>query len=129
MVLLDAVRHFEGSTIVCDATVRDDTPYVRGGTLASLALLEPMAQAMAAWYGLSPRSGSVQSGYVVAVPQLALGSDSARVGDVLQVEAVRAWDDGTLGQFECAVHRGPEELARATLLVVRRARPTESDHP
>ena len=129
MVFLDGVRAFEGSTIVCDARVRPDAPYVRGGSLATVVLLEHMAQAMATWYGLSPREGSVQKGYVVAVPDLTLRVPSVKAGDVLEVEAVRQWDDGTLGEFCCAVRRGDEEIARATLLVVRRASPEETSPP
>lgn len=127
MVLLEAVRAFEGSTIVCGARVTDATPFVRGGRLASLVLLEHMAQTMAAWYTLSPREGSVDDGYVAAVPELCLSVPHVHTGDALEVEAVRKWDDGRLGEFACTVRRDGEEVARAKLLVVRRTVTPEND--
>lgn len=120
MVLLDSIVTFEGADIVCASELHADSLFVREGRLEPLALVEHMAQAVAIWYGLSPREGRVGDGIVVALQGVELSADAPKVGDELRVEAHRLWDDGTLGKFESRVRVGERLLVCATVVVLRR---------
>jgi predicted hotdog family 3-hydroxylacyl-ACP dehydratase len=125
MLLLDEVRDADESRIECSVVLRPDSPFVEGDRAASTLALECMAQCVAAWVGLRDHAAGqpVRVGYLVGTREVTFAVDEFRVGDELLIEATRLWGDEALGHFACAVRRGDETVAKASLNVHRSARP------
>lgn len=119
MLLLDEVTSWNGDRVECRVVLRDDSPFVEAGRVASTIAVEYMAQCVAAFAGLRGRERGepVRIGYLVGAREVTFAVDDLRVGDVLRVEASPVWGDETLGNFACAVDREGEAVARGTLNV------------
>ena len=123
MCLLDAVEHWDETTIRCtSATHRDETnPLRREGRLAAVHLVEYGAQAMAVHGGLAERAkgGAARPGLLVALRDVSL--EVARIDDIttpLTVSARRlvANAGGWLYSFE--ISAAGRKLARGRVSVI-----------
>lgn len=121
MRLLDAVVDRGPAWVLCAVAVREGAAFVRGGRVDGAVFIEYMAQAAAALLGLEAiaAQGDPRAGHLLAVREMTLAADHARVGDDLRVYARREDDDGTLARFAGEVRREGAVLARATLTVRR----------
>jgi len=123
MLLLDAVRSYDGDTIVCAVTIAADGLFVEqlNGQPGVPALigLEYMAQCVAAYAGLAARQDGrpPRIGFLIGCRELRLDTEAFAIGDSLEVEARRVWGENDLGSFACAVKRAGEVLVSGTLSV------------
>ncbi len=83
MSLLDAVQETDDYHTLASAVVKDSWPLARDGAVASLMLIEVLAQAAAAWFGWQnlQQGKPVEIGFLVGVkearfhtPQVAVGT-------------------------------------------------------
>lgn len=116
--LIDEVVSSEENGICCAASVAPGNVFLRGGKARGVLCIEYMAQAVAAFSGLS-RSGDgpPRIGYLIAATRLTLAVDSLYAGDVLRIVAKRVWGDDALGKFECEVSRDGATIATGSLSV------------
>jgi predicted hotdog family 3-hydroxylacyl-ACP dehydratase len=121
MLLLDEVVAWDSNRAECRVVLRDDSPFVEGGRVASTLAIEYMAQCIAVFVGLEAhyRGLPIPLGYLVGAREISLPVDGFRVGDVLSVEASPIWGGETLGSFQCKVERMGEVLAEGALNVYR----------
>jgi predicted hotdog family 3-hydroxylacyl-ACP dehydratase len=121
MLLLDEVVAWDRERVECRVVLRDDSPFVEGGRVASTLAIEYMAQCIAVFVGLEAhqRGEPISVGYLVGAREIVLPPDGFRVGDVLAVEAVPIWGGETLGSFQCKVDRVGEVVASGALNVYR----------
>lgn len=123
MRMVERIAEVSEESIVCEATVRDSSPFVRAGSMRAAAALEYMAQAAAVWTGwMARRHGEPpKPGYLVRVREMHLETDAFAAGDELVVQVALTAGDVNLGRFEGVVRaRGSNEpLVRATFSVYR----------
>jgi predicted hotdog family 3-hydroxylacyl-ACP dehydratase len=121
MLLLDEVVAWDSKRAECRVVLRDDSPFVEGGRVASTLAIEYMAQCIAVFVGLEAyyRGEPIPLGYLVGAREISLPADGFRVGDVLSVEASPIWGGETLGSFQCKIDRMGEVVARGALNVYR----------
>ena len=121
MVLLDGMVAYSEQGATCEVTVRHGMPFVEAGVVPAAVFLEYMAQAVAAYLGRGARARgeAVRAGYLLGARVMDLYVEHAAVGERLEVRAERVWCDEVIGSFRCAVRRGGDALAEATLTVYR----------
>jgi predicted hotdog family 3-hydroxylacyl-ACP dehydratase len=118
-VLLDEVVEADDVRVVCRVVIREGSPFVEGGTVPAVVVLEYMAQAIGAQAGLRAReSGEApRVGFLLGTRELTLPPGGFTVGDELLVEAVRIFGDESIGSFDCSATRRGERIAAGTLNV------------
>lgn len=124
MLLLDEVTAVSDDAVTCAAELRPDNLFVREGRAPAAAVLEYMAQAIAAHAGLQARAQGrpPARGLVVACRDLVLHADALLPGDRLRVEAERGFV-GALSEYRVRVTRRGEPLADALLHVATEETP------
>jgi predicted hotdog family 3-hydroxylacyl-ACP dehydratase len=119
MVLLDEMVERTSDAIRCVIRLRPDMPFMRQGRQRAAVVIEYMAQAAAAFAGLSKTgNGKPNVGYVVGVRRLSLPPTDLIAGTTLTVTARMTWQDVQTAAFECAITEGGETIAEAELTVV-----------
>ncbi len=96
MRLLDRVISVEGGAMVAEGIVRDDNPFMRDGSLVSAALVEYMAQAMAALVSWQHGDPVPKMGYLVGAKSVVFAPCVATPGAVVKA-TVR--QEAVLGDF------------------------------
>jgi predicted hotdog family 3-hydroxylacyl-ACP dehydratase len=88
MVMIDQVIEYGAQRIVARRAVHQGQPFVHAGRLDEAALVEVIAQTMAAGDAMyaKSRGGEVLRGYLTGLTGLRL-SDRARVGETIEVAA------------------------------------------
>lgn len=125
MILIDELVHCSAHEVVCSLTVRDGAPFVADGQVPALVSIEYFAQTVAAFYGyISRDSQQFTMGMLLGTRELELHTDYFQVGDSLTVTGQELWNGGQLAQFRCALHRGPEALALASISVLHAGAPS-----
>lgn len=121
MLLLDRVLEARGDRIVCDVTLHAASAFVRDGKVAATVAVEYMAQAAAAWLGALARARTdlTGGGWLVGLREVVLPVDVFVVGDVLLVHARHMWGTERFMSFDCRVVRASDDVASATLNVLR----------
>jgi len=121
MLLLDEVVAWDGTRVECRVVLRDDSPFVDAGRVASTLAIEYIAQCIAVFVGLEAhqRGEPIRLGYLVGAREVWLPADGFRVGDVLTVHAMPIWSGETIGSFQCEVDRVGDVVARGALNVYR----------
>jgi predicted hotdog family 3-hydroxylacyl-ACP dehydratase len=123
MCLLDAVRYWDGTTIVCTASShRDaDNPVAIGGSLDAVCGIEYAAQAMAVHGALTATERRrPAAGYLASVREVIC--HSARLDllpDDLEVTATRLTGDNAAALYEFTLCCGPATvlLGRAAVVI------------
>lgn len=124
MLLLDEVAAASRDAITCTAIVREGNPLVRDGRAHASAVLEYMAQTIAALAGLRAREAGQPPaiGLIAACRDLDLAAEHLSVGDRLQIDAERVWppaaEAGELAEYRARVTRDGAPLAAAEIHVV-----------
>lgn len=121
MLLLGAVIGRTQDSLTCTTTVAADWLLVDGEGLPAAALLEVMAQAVAALHGLQGRARgeAVRVGLLLGARDVALHVPRVRVGAALVVRAAQVFGMDAVAEFRCSVEAGGACLAEGTLSVVR----------
>ena len=119
MILLDELISFSGEKATGRVILREDSPLVEDGRVSALVAIEYMAQSIGLLTGViaHARKHPIQVGYLLGTRTLELGVDHFSVGDELLVDVERLFGEDELGVFQCAVRRGGEVVASATLNV------------
>jgi predicted hotdog family 3-hydroxylacyl-ACP dehydratase len=125
MVLLDAMTEWAPGEATCVMHVRAGMPFVKGEALDAVALMEPMAQAVAACLGYEAFQGGegVRVGMIIGCRKFEIEVPSLTVGDALQITVSRIRGSDTLSHFECETRRREETVARATLTLYHAEKP------
>ena len=118
-VLLDEVVEADDVRVVCRVVIREGSPFVEGGTVPAVIVLEYMAQTIGAQAGLRARDAgeAPRVGFLLGTRDLTLPPGGLAVGDDLLVEAIRIFGDESIGSFDCTVRRGGVPVAAGTLNV------------
>ncbi len=117
MVLLDRIVDWAPGKIECALRVQEGARFVEDGRLEAPFTIEHMAQAVAACLGYEAYIGGlgVRVGMIVACREFTAYRAAAAVGEELRVDAERERGNDTLSHFRCAVRRGEDSFAMATL--------------
>lgn len=128
MLLLDEVVAWDGATLRCAATVGADWLLLVDDSLPASALLEVMAQTVAALHGLQGRERGepVRVGLLLGCRALVLHVPRLPVGERVLASARQSFGMDAVTEFHCTVERAPRAgeasgpcLAEGTLHVVR----------
>lgn len=127
MVLLDVMTEWAPGEATCTMRVRRGMPFVKEGAFDAVALVEPMAQAVAACLGYEALQGGegVRVGMIIGCRRFRFEVDAIPVGEELVVAARRTRGSDTLSHFECETRRGGEVIATATLTLYHAEKPPE----
>ncbi len=121
MVLLDAVSELSDETICAQACPPADCLLLdASGQLPSYALIEYMAQAIAAFVGAQQRrrGNSPQIGFLLGTRAFDMQCAQLAPGTALTIHARRLYqEENGLAAFECEVRDGDAIIASATLNV------------
>ncbi len=121
MLLLDAVTAHDAAGVAACATPRADAWYAdEGGAMPGYLGIELMAQAVAAWVGLTARAAGkpVKQGVLLGTRRYHGHAPRFAAGQPLTVTASPVYrDESGMGSFACAVHAGERLLAEATINV------------
>ncbi|WP_186001820.1 MULTISPECIES: hotdog family protein [Corallococcus] len=120
MRLLDRVLEGDTDSIVAEVTVREDSLFFEGGAVGGWVGIEYMAQAVAAWAGwhARQRGETPRVGFLLGTRRYQCSRPVFKAGDCLRVEVIRQFSaDNGLGQFDCTLTLGTEQVATAALTV------------
>jgi predicted hotdog family 3-hydroxylacyl-ACP dehydratase len=124
MILLDSIEEVASERIVCLKTVQRDGLFQdMDGSLPAWAVVELMAQSIAAWAGCRARADQqpVPLGFLLGTRHYACNVDAFPAGTRLRIEAARSFhDDDGMGVFSCRIE-APGVRAEARLNVYRPA--------
>lgn len=112
MVLIDTVTEYGPVRICARREVREGDPFVRADGLEDAALLEVIAQTIAAGDALYARSknGKVLRGYLTGLTGVKLHR-RAGVGEIIDVRADRLKRMDGMGLFDAVARIGAETIA------------------
>jgi predicted hotdog family 3-hydroxylacyl-ACP dehydratase len=96
MGMLDRLIDSDAQGMRCAATIRPGNLFLRDGVLEPAALIEYMAQAMAAHVCLKSGSPKPQMGYLVAVRDMEMPAVGPALGADLVIEVI---EQGVMGDF------------------------------
>lgn len=120
-VFIERVLERTEADIVCEVVPgTQDGDYAEDGVIPAELGIEYMAQAVAAYAGLS---ASVERrrevGYIIAVRSLQIRTPGFALGQPLIVRATREWGESHLARFAATIERDGELLVSAFLSVFR----------
>ncbi|MGB1016236.1 MAG: hypothetical protein ACPG4T_19020, partial [Nannocystaceae bacterium] len=121
MLVIDAVKSWDGGVLVCEATVAGESIFVdESGQTPAMLALEQMAQTCAAFMGLRARESNepVCIGYLLGCRSLELLTDVLTVGDSLSITVEQVGALQTMASFDCRVTRGEQAVATGVLNVM-----------
>lgn len=119
MLLIDEVVGWEGENLTCRRTIAAGDPFLEGERFPGLALLEVMAQAVAAQRGLIglARGDPVRVGFLVGCRDVTLRVDTLAIGEELRVVVEPLTSFGLMASYAARTFRGDEEIATAQIQV------------
>jgi predicted hotdog family 3-hydroxylacyl-ACP dehydratase len=117
MCLLNAVQELDDHHALASAVVQDSWPLVRDGSVASLLLIEVLAQAAAVWFGRQNRQKGkpVQIGYLVGVKEARFHATRVAVGTRIDARVDRGIGRQSFVVMEGTVMDGTSLLAEARI--------------
>lgn len=118
MLLIDTVTGADENSLSATARVRSDSPLVHDGVLGSWAVIEYMAQAIAAFEGCRARErgDKPKVGFLIGTRHMTCNVPDIAVGTELQVRIERQYEEGGLGLFDGTV-TGHDITASASISV------------
>lgn len=118
MMLLDTVMGADENSLTATARVREDSPLAHDGVMGSWAVIEFMAQAIAAFEGCRAheRGDKPKVGFLIGTRHMTCNVPGIAVGTELQVRIERQYEEGGLGLFEGVVS-GRDITANASISV------------
>lgn len=119
MLLLDRMVACTDAEAICEKTIREDDVFVEDGGISALVALELFAQTAAAHFGYlgMARGSGFASGALLGTRKLELGVARLAVGDALEVRVTQVMSMPPAAQYECALSRGGETIAKGTINV------------
>jgi predicted hotdog family 3-hydroxylacyl-ACP dehydratase len=120
MRLLDRALEADAESIVAEVTVREDGLFFADGGVGGWVGIEYMAQAVAAWAGWHARQRGEKPrvGFLLGTRRYECSRPRFRPGEHLRIEVLRQFSaDNGLGQFDCTITIGTEQVATAALTV------------
>lgn len=120
-VFLDRVLARTEIDIECEVVPGTrDGDYREDGVIPAEMGIEYMAQAVAAYAGLSASAERRREvGYIIAVRSLQIRTRGFQLGQALIVRATREWGESHLARFAASIERDGEILTSASLSVFR----------
>jgi predicted hotdog family 3-hydroxylacyl-ACP dehydratase len=120
MLLIDELLAWTPEQARVRALVRTGSPFVEAGRAPAVALVEIMAQAVAASSGMARRrsGGRPVRGVLLGTRELELEVDEIAVGDVLTIDVTKDFEGDGLARYACSVEREGRTIARAELNVM-----------
>ena len=120
MMLLDRVVERSDERIVCTASVADAGVFADDGAVPACVCLEYIAQACAAFMGISARSREepVRPGFLLGCRSLDLEVESLRAGETVEIRVERTSSAAAAASFDGVVMRGDETIARGQVSVI-----------
>jgi|SRR5690554_441489 len=128
MVLLDELLEWEEGRAIAKMRIREGMPFVKAKKMDSIALMEPMAQTVAACLGYEAYRGGagVRVGMIIGARSFEIFEEAAAVGEELLFEVSRIRGSESLSHFSCAAKDGEARLlAEATLTLFHAEKPPE----
>jgi predicted hotdog family 3-hydroxylacyl-ACP dehydratase len=121
MLLLDSVVLHGDRAITCEATIREDHPFLEAGEVDVVVCVELVAQAVAAYTGYRDRLAGrrPELGFIVSCREASFEVPSLALGDSLTVEARHVWGEIQVGSFKGTVQRNGATVASVELGVYR----------
>ena len=122
MLLLDRVVEVRPDGMRCAAVVPEDSLFVRDGRLRRCALVEYLAQTMAAfvgWQGRLAGGEEVRRGYLVGARGVEFAGGPVRAGDELVVDVRQEAALGDYRSYDGEVLLREDVVCRGNLKVVR----------
>ena len=119
MRLLDRVVSVDGGAMVAEGVVRGDNPFLRDGLLAPAALVEYMAQAMAALVSWRHGDPEPKMGYLVGARNVEFAPVAIRPGETVRAEVREEAVLGDFAAFDGVVTAGGVVACRGNLKVFR----------
>ena len=127
MVLLDELIEWSEGRARARMRLREGMPFIKARRMDSIALMEPMAQTVAACLGYEAYQGGagVRVGMIIGARSFEIFVKESEVGDELIFEATRIRGSDSLSHFSCAALRGEAKRAEATLTLFHAEKPPE----
>ena len=125
MVWLDSLVEWRPGYAVCSARINRDTALVSEHGLHASALIEYMAQAVAAClgYGALRNGEDIRVGMIVASRKFVLNVEYVPLGSSLIVHAERLREVDAVSNFECKVVCGDDVVAYSQLTLYHASEP------
>jgi len=127
MLAVEALREWEPGRARASALVRATSPLAHRGFVDGCALLEYMAQTVAACLGYEAYRGGdgVRVGMVIACRRMVVHRARIDVGEALDLRVARVRGSDFVSHFDGTVHIGAELVAEATMTLVHGDAPPE----
>ena len=128
MCLLDRVIEAGHEHFVAEVTVRSDDIFVGAGGVGAWVGIEYMAQTVAAWAGYRARvaGGAPKIGLLLGTRSYVSSVPRFEVGQRLTVSIRREFlAENGMGQFDCSIRDGDNELIHVALNVFEPDDPAE----
>ncbi|NLE49018.1 MAG: hypothetical protein GX614_11510 [Sandaracinaceae bacterium] len=127
MILLDELLEWEEGRARAKMRIRERMPFVRSKRMSTIALMEPMAQAVAACLGYEAYRGGagVRVGMIIGARSFEIFRAELAVGDALTFDVERIRGSESLSHFSCKAWREGEKIAEATLTLFHAEKPPE----
>ncbi len=121
MLLLDRLTHHDAASVIAQAEVRSERWYADAeGNMPGWVGIELMAQAVAAWVGMTARAAGlpVRQGVLLGTRKYACETPAFPQGACLTVTARPAFrDEDGMGVFDCDIALEGRQLASASINV------------
>lgn len=119
MLLVDAAIAWDEETLTCVRTVAADDPFLDSGALPAIAVLESLAQAIAAQRGLIgvARGEPVRPGVLVGCRDVTLHVDTVSVGETLSLVVTPRGAFGAIASYDVRASRAGALIAEAHMQV------------
>jgi len=125
--MLEALQAFAPGTATCSMVVREETPFVAGGRLATVTTLEIMAQAVAACLGYEAflQGAGIRVGMLVGVRTMQLHMPWLSVGDRLEITVTRTRGTDEVSTFEGTTHCEGRLASEASMTLFHAQKPPD----
>jgi predicted hotdog family 3-hydroxylacyl-ACP dehydratase len=122
---LDELVDWAPGRATCRLTVHASNPFVREGALPTLALLEYMAQAVAACLGYEAYRGGegVRVGMLIGVRKMELAADTIPLGSELTITVERSRGNEDVSTFEGITKLLGQRIATAQMTLFHAEKP------
>ena len=122
---LDELVDWAPGRATCRLTVHEANPFVRDGALPTVALLEYMAQAVAACLGYEAYRGGdgVRVGMLIGVRKMELTADTIPLGSELSITVERSRGNEDVSTFEGVTELLGKRIATAQMTLFHAEKP------
>ncbi len=118
-VVLERLTEFEPPRATCEIVLNETFPYYVDGQVQAVVGVEMLAQAVAAFVGMTRRESGepARPGYLIGVPRAELYAPHLPLGVPLRACIEKVWHEGPAGSFSGRLLVGTKPLVDARLSV------------